>query len=295
MSGFITTMFVSSAPHFCASFPADPKPLRPIFTFAQCQSCMDIRVNMMEDKENRLSEDFWFENSEGTFETAVPARPQSVYKSPLQRNRETLRTPPSGPRTILALDTSLSGGRRGTGSPLSSPAPLSSSRLQYIGESPIREFPNYSYKLLPGGNISPKQARPKKKIPNSSGQGEHVIVESNTVSTAAMQAQIQAPPSNGFFGATGLLSSLFSNPRTRAPFKPKSNRGTSSWQLKQYAEATLGSGSLRKAVKLPEGEDRDEWLAVNIVDFYNQINLLYGAITEFCSPQSCPEMKATDE
>ncbi|KAI4657608.1 uncharacterized protein J4E78_005996 [Alternaria triticimaculans] len=85
------------------------------------------------------------------------------------------------------------------------------------------------------------------------------------------------------------------NPRTRAPFKPSKNRGTSSWQLKQYAEATLGSGSLRKAVKLPEGEDKDEWLAVNVVDFYNQINLLYGSITEFCSPQSCPEMKATDE
>lgn len=34
---------------------------------------------------------------------------------------------------------------------------------------------------------------------------------------------------------------------------------------------------------------------LKVVDFYNQINLLYGAITEFCSPQSCPEMKATDE
>ena len=34
---------------------------------------------------------------------------------------------------------------------------------------------------------------------------------------------------------------------------------------------------------------------VSVVDFYNQINLLYGSITEFCSPQSCPEMKATDE
>lgn len=32
-----------------------------------------------------------------------------------------------------------------------------------------------------------------------------------------------------------------------------------------------------------------------VVDFYNQVNLLYGSITEFCSPQSCPEMKATDE
>ncbi|KAL3439375.1 Mob1/phocein [Aspergillus tetrazonus] len=87
-----------------------------------------------------------------------------------------------------------------------------------------------------------------------------------------------------------------SNARTRAPFKPRSAaKGTTSYQLRQFAEATLGSGSLRKAVKLPEGEDLNEWLAVNVVDFYNQINLLYGAITEFCSPQTCPEMKATDE
>ena len=104
-----------------------------------------------------------------------------------------------------------------------------------------------------------------------------------------------------------------SNARTRAPFKPRSAaKGTSSYQLRQFAEATLGSGSLRKAVRLPEVEDLNEWLAVNgvfinylarvlltngfaVVDFYNQINLLYGSITEFCSPSSCPEMKATDE
>lgn len=49
-----------------------------------------------------------------------------------------------------------------------------------------------------------------------------------------------------------------------APFKPgRTGKGSSSWQLRQFAEATLGSGSLRKAVKLPEGEDINEWLAVN--------------------------------
>ncbi|KAH0602205.1 uncharacterized protein H6S33_009928 [Morchella sextelata] len=87
------------------------------------------------------------------------------------------------------------------------------------------------------------------------------------------------------------------NQKTRAPFKPKSSsRGSSSYQLRQYAEQTLGSGSLRKVVKLPEGEDIDEWLAVNgYRRLYNQINLLYGSITEFCSPTTCPEMKATDE
>jgi len=68
-----------------------------------------------------------------------------------------------------------------------------------------------------------------------------------------------------------------SNARTRAAFKPqRSQKGTNSWQLKQFAEATLGSGSLRKVVKLPEGEDKDEWLAVNglcCVDYIRSLNL----------------------
>ncbi|PNP53004.1 hypothetical protein THARTR1_06519 [Trichoderma harzianum] len=92
---------------------------------------------------------------------------------------------------------------------------------------------------------------------------------------------------------------LSSNQKTRNQFRPRAGKGgVNSYQLRQYAEATLGGGSLRKCVKLPEGEDENEWLAVNsefAVHDFSQINLLYGAITEFCSPQSCPEMKATDE
>ena len=62
-----------------------------------------------------------------------------------------------------------------------------------------------------------------------------------------------------------LLTHSNSNARTRnQAFQPKMRaKGTNSWQLKQFAEATLGNGSLRKVVQLPEGEDRDEWLAVN--------------------------------
>jgi len=63
-----------------------------------------------------------------------------------------------------------------------------------------------------------------------------------------------------------LLTRSNSNARNRgqASFQPqKRAKGTNGWQLKQFAEATLGSGSLRKVVQLPEGEDRDEWLAVN--------------------------------
>lgn len=55
-----------------------------------------------------------------------------------------------------------------------------------------------------------------------------------------------------------------SNQRTRNQFRPRNaTKGSTSYQLRQYAEATLGGGSLRKIVKLPEGEDENEWLAVN--------------------------------
>ena len=41
----------------------------------------------------------------------------------------------------------------------------------------------------------------------------------------------------------------------------------------RHAAATLGSGNLRLAVMLPEGEDINEWVAVNTVDFFNQVNI----------------------
>eukprot|EP00727_Mastigamoeba_balamuthi_P009984 m51a1_g5608 putative mps1 binder-like protein (213) ;mRNA; f:709063-710165 len=64
-------------------------------------------------------------------------------------------------------------------------------------------------------------------------------------------------------------------------------------ELHRQAKATLNSGTdLRVSVRLPEGEDLHEWLAINTVDFFNQINLLYGSITDFCTPHTCPSMSA---
>lgn len=39
--------------------------------------------------------------------------------------------------------------------------------------------------------------------------------------------------------------------------------GSKQYALKKYADSTLGSGNLKQAVQLPEGEDLNEWLAVN--------------------------------
>lgn len=53
--------------------------------------------------------------------------------------------------------------------------------------------------------------------------------------------------------------------RSSRTFKPKKNipEGTHQYDLMKHAAATLGSGNLRLAVMLPEGEDLNEWVAVN--------------------------------
>ena len=56
-----------------------------------------------------------------------------------------------------------------------------------------------------------------------------------------------------------------SSSRYNKTFKPKKNipEGSRQHDLIKHAAATLGSGNLRQAVQLPEGEDLNEWVAVN--------------------------------
>jgi MOB kinase activator 1 len=90
----------------------------------------------------------------------------------------------------------------------------------------------------------------------------------------------------------GVLKGIFSNKnKTFKPLKAHAKDGKRH-KLSEYAKATLGSGNMRSAVVLPKGEDVNEWLAVNTVDFFNEISLLYGTITEFCTPSTCSVMSA---
>jgi MOB kinase activator 1 len=77
-------------------------------------------------------------------------------------------------------------------------------------------------------------------------------------------------------------------------FKPikKIEKGSRGYGLKQIAQMTLGSGNMALAVELPSGEDLNEWLAVNTVEFYNDISVMYGTLMEFCTLSNCPIMSA---
>ncbi|KAH1012032.1 hypothetical protein HUJ04_001278 [Dendroctonus ponderosae] len=93
-------------------------------------------------------------------------------------------------------------------------------------------------------------------------------------------------------------------------FRPKKQfaHGTIRYSLHKQAQASLNSGiNLRAAVKLPPGEDLNDWIAVHgestgnfkaqgkltrllVVDFFNRINLIYGTICDDCTEQTCPTM-----
>ncbi|TIA93364.1 hypothetical protein E3P99_00221 [Wallemia hederae] len=89
------------------------------------------------------------------------------------------------------------------------------------------------------------------------------------------------------------LSITSPNKIPQRTFKPRrAVEGTKQFQLKKYAEATLGSGNLAEAVKLPQGEDSDEWIAIHCVDFFNHLNMLYGCVNDFCTLKNCPIMSA---
>ena len=76
---------------------------------------------------------------------------------------------------------------------------------------------------------------------------------------------IREQPSGPLCGESPVTFLSPSGSRSSKTFKPKKNipEGSHQYELLKHAEATLGSGNLRQAVMLPEGEDLNEWIAVN--------------------------------
>ncbi|XP_077661998.1 LOW QUALITY PROTEIN: MOB kinase activator 1A [Eretmochelys imbricata] len=157
--------------------------------------------------------------------------------------------------------------------------------------SPPRPFP------CPGGGA----ARSSREILRAAPPGPALAAGRQLVARSRCAAQGRTQPAAPPLPPPGppspfrsLKMSFLFGSRSSKTFKPKKNipEGSHQYELLKHAEATLGSGNLRQAVMLPEGEDLNEWIAVNTVDFFNQINMLYGTITEFCTEASCPVMSA---
>ncbi|KIJ17613.1 hypothetical protein PAXINDRAFT_111026 [Paxillus involutus ATCC 200175] len=78
---------------------------------------------------------------------------------------------------------------------------------------------------------------------------------------------------------------LPSSPSSPAPTKPL-------YLCSPFVEAALVKGNFKTIVVLPKYVDVMEWVAVNVFDFYTNLNEFYGVISECCTQQSCPAMSA---
>ncbi|KAJ7700268.1 Mob1/phocein [Mycena metata] len=59
-----------------------------------------------------------------------------------------------------------------------------------------------------------------------------------------------------------------------------------------FADSALVKGNFKTIVMQPKYVDVNEWVAVNMFDFYTNLNEFYGVLTECCTQQSCPTMSA---
>lgn len=105
------------------------------------------------------------------------------------------------------------------------------------------------------------------------------------------QAQKSTTPINSSSNASSAYLSV--------PSKSASNVSSSS---QSYSISYLDENNLKmaivdytdllKLVKLQNAIDHHEWLAFNTKMYFDQINILYGAISENCTPQTCATMNA---
>eukprot|EP00013_Stygamoeba_regulata_P005108 CAMPEP_0177638912 /NCGR_PEP_ID=MMETSP0447-20121125/5743_1 /TAXON_ID=0 /ORGANISM="Stygamoeba regulata, Strain BSH-02190019" /LENGTH=200 /DNA_ID=CAMNT_0019140909 /DNA_START=80 /DNA_END=682 /DNA_ORIENTATION=- len=73
----------------------------------------------------------------------------------------------------------------------------------------------------------------------------------------------------------------------------KPNKGTARYSLRKSMKMSLNSGlSLQDTVKLPEGEDRNEWIAMNTMELFEVLSLVYSSFGAECTRASCPVMTA---
>ncbi|SPO21530.1 related to MOB2 - required for maintenance in ploidy [Ustilago trichophora] len=86
----------------------------------------------------------------------------------------------------------------------------------------------------------------------------------------------------------------------RSPTSPSSSssalglgsNGKPLYLCQPFVGASLVKGSLKTISSVPKYVDPKEWIAVNLFDFFNNLNQFYGVLTEFCTVSSNPTMSA---
>ncbi|PLW10047.1 hypothetical protein PCANC_02274 [Puccinia coronata f. sp. avenae] len=88
------------------------------------------------------------------------------------------------------------------------------------------------------------------------------------------------------------LSNLSLSSQPSRAITPCAPSGKALYLCNPFVKAALVKGSFRTIVSLPRYCDVNEWVAVNLVDFFNSLNLILSLTTECCNANVCPTMSS---
>jgi hypothetical protein len=121
------------------------------------------------------------------------------------------------------------------------------------------------------------------------------------MSTTTTTTQFSKQQSSSTLPQSSTMSSLSSN-QTNSNSNISTSANNSNNNTKTNSTSYLDENNLKlaiidypdilKLIKLQNSIEYQEWLAFNTKMYFDQINVLYGAIVDHCTLQSCPTMSA---
>ena len=89
-----------------------------------------------------------------------------------------------------------------------------------------------------------------------------------------------------------VLKKLFGKGDQTIKKRRKLPKGSRHYCLLQHKRATLNAGDFTESIKLPPDTELNDWLAANVVDFYNELVMVTQSVLDHCEPEKCPTMSA---
>jgi MOB kinase activator 1 len=107
---------------------------------------------------------------------------------------------------------------------------------------------------------------------------------------APKRSPINTPTQNGFFEQPPPSPATQYTGAGANGDDPAASGSRPLYLCQPFLKAALVKGTFKTIVALPKWVDANEWVAVNLFDFYHNLNHFYGALTDFCTVENCPVM-----
>ncbi|XP_050334130.1 MOB kinase activator-like 2 isoform X1 [Bactrocera neohumeralis] len=124
----------------------------------------------------------------------------------------------------------------------------------------------------------------------------------SATSVVTMSPTTQAPTRTSLFdschrkirliggGPVAFLGGLVAKARRKERDGDQNSTDTKLYLEESVLERKLPEADLKALVDLPAGLDYNEWLASHTLALFEHVNLVYGTISEFCTPSGCADM-----